>query len=133
MNLTWDERYAVGVRHLDDDHRDLIALANTLIGTVEQGADVEQARDALENLVELALAHFEAEERVLSECDYPDLREHILAHNLLLRGILKFRADLRYGRLSVDEAAEFIATWVLDHIEAEDQQYTSHLHRTGVH
>nr|NIP74007.1 hemerythrin [Gammaproteobacteria bacterium]NIR98985.1 hemerythrin [Gammaproteobacteria bacterium]NIV21592.1 hemerythrin [Gammaproteobacteria bacterium] len=76
MNLTWDERYAVGVRHLDDDHRDLIALANTLIGTVEQGADVEQARDALENLVELALAHFEAEERVLSECDYPDLREH---------------------------------------------------------
>jgi hemerythrin-like metal-binding protein len=90
-------------------------------------------RDVMDDLIECAVEHFEEEERTLRSLDWPGLPDHLHAHGELLRTILKFKADLRYGRLSCEEAADFITDWVLAHIMDEDMRYRDYLDARGVH
>ncbi len=124
-HLAWDSTYSVGVGTFDADHQELISRADALISAVNAGQD---GRDALDDLIEAALHHFENEEQALREVDYPGLEAHRAAHHDLLRAILKFKCDLRYGRLQAEEAAEFIVDWVLAHIKEEDAKYRPYLH-----
>jgi hemerythrin len=130
--LRWQAACSVGVAAFDEEHRALVERANALIAMMERPHGIGDSRDILDDLVECAVAHFEEEERVLRELDWPGLPQHEQAHHLLLRTLLKFKADLRYGRLSPEEAAEFIADWVLSHILDEDMQYRDYLHARGV-
>jgi hemerythrin len=144
LHLQWQTVDSVGVQSLDDDHRMLLERADALIASVKSGAGKpargrasageaeSRRRDVLDDLVECAVAHFEEEERLLAQLDWPGLPAHREAHDTLLRTLLKFKADLRYGRLTPDEAAEFIADWVLAHIRDEDMQYRDYLHARGV-
>lgn len=134
-HLRWLPAYSVGVQAFDDEHAVLVARANALLVAVEANggsAASLRGRDLLDDVVECAVAHFEAEERLLYELDWPGLPEHRDSHNLLLRTLLKFKADLRYGRLTPEEAAEFMADWVLSHIVDEDLQYRDYLLARGV-
>ncbi|HKI97579.1 MAG TPA: bacteriohemerythrin [bacterium] len=133
LPLRWQFAYSVGVHTFDEAHRVLIERADALIAAVKGPNPASRARDIADDLVECAVEHFEEEERVLRELDWPGLPEHEQAHSLLLRTLLKFKADLRYGRLSAEEAAAFITDWVLAHIQDEDMQYTAYLHARGMH
>lgn len=128
----WQPTYSVGVRDFDQAHREMVDLAESLIGTMRRGKAQVRQRDLMDDLVECAVAHFEEEERTLHELDWPGLAAHVREHNLLLRTLLKFKADLRYHRLEPEEAAEFISGWVLTHIREEDSKYRDYLHARGV-
>jgi len=128
----WQPAYSVQVQDFDAAHRTLIELAEALIHAVERPGTGASTRDVLDDLVECTVAHFEEEERVLRELDWPGLPTHLEAHDLLLRTLLKFKADLRYGRLTPEETADFITDWVVAHILDEDRQYCDYLHARGV-
>ncbi len=126
-NLEWTPAYSVGVDALDDDHRDMIGRADDLIAAYRAGRPEAELRDGLDDLLELAVDHFENEERFMAEADYPGLRAHVDDHNRLLRNFLKCRADIRYRRLEPDEMAELVIDWVLRHIKDEDLRYKAFL------
>lgn len=128
----WQSAYSVGVAGFDEAHRALIDRADALIRAVSAKGRQPETRDILDDLIECAVEHFEEEERTLQELDWPGLPEHLQAHNLLLRTLLKFKSDLRYGRLTAEETAEFITEWVLAHIKDEDMKYRDYLGARGV-
>jgi len=129
----WNAAYSVGVQAFDNAHQTLVERANALIEAVSSQQAQEPTRDIMDDLIECAVEHFEEEERMLRSLDWPGLPEHLHAHSHLLRTILKFKADLRYGRLSCEEAADFITDWVLAHILDEDMRYRDYLDARGVH
>ena len=132
QQLRWQAAYSVGVKGFDEAHRALIDRADALLLAVQAVGAEHRVRDILDDLVECAVEHFEDEERTLRELDWPGLPEHLTAHDLLLRTLLKFKADVRYGRLTVEETADFIADWVLAHIKDEDMKYRDYLGARGV-
>lgn len=128
----WQANYSVGVRDFDRAHRELVELAEALIGAMRGRNGSERVRDLMDDLVECAVAHFDEEERTLHDLDWPGLGAHVREHDVLLRTLLKFKADLRYHRLTPEEAADFITGWVLNHIREEDAKYTGYLQARGV-
>lgn len=133
QTMRWQPSYSVGVRGFDDAHRVLVDKAGTLIDAVASSDEDARTRDIVDDLIECAVEHFDEEERTLRDLGWPGLGAHMHAHNVLLRTILKFKADLRYHRLSPEQAAEFISSWVLEHIRHEDMQYAPYLQDRGVH
>jgi hemerythrin len=129
----WQTSYSVGVRAFDEAHRTLIDCAEQLIQAVQADQPDARARDVLDDLLEIAVEHFEEEERTLRDVDWPGLPEHFQAHNVLLRTLLKFKSGLRYGRLTPEQAASFISDWVLGHILDEDMKYRDYLDARGMH
>lgn len=140
--LEWSDVYSVGVRELDDQHKNMLALSNDLI----HAADTKKKREVIGEIIDVFLnnarEHFLREEEMLEEAGYPGLDEHRREHANLIQTVLEF-IDLFnertrgsfYSDTTVDGGcfAMFLIGWILLHIKKEDQKYTSHLNSRGIY
>ena len=127
----WVGCETVGIPEFDADHDALLALAQTLREALQSGAASPAVQPLLDDLLELALAHFEREELELSRTSYPHLVEHTQSHNRLLRAMLHFKGDVRHARYPPALAIKFIHAWVVEHVRIDDSRYAGHLRAAG--
>jgi hemerythrin-like metal-binding protein len=79
-----------GIPELDAADRKLSALVHELNQAIADGRDGVEIQRVMNLILLDAVCHFEHEERVLSECDYPLLKGHALLH-------LQMRAELEHA------------------------------------
>lgn len=118
--IEWREGMSVGNAVIDADHKRLIAIINRF----EKGGG-EIADAVLIELMNYADAHFMREEIILRNCRFPFLDAHHKSHQRMvgeLTALLESwevtpRAD---QALKIDEIANFLRYWLVDHILKED-------------
>ncbi len=118
--LQWDHSYVTGIRRADHEHRNLVNLINRL----HRGFEREKTRDPakfFDDLFNLLLSHFQAEERMMGECGYAGHPAHAQDHERILD-------ELRDLLAQVDERASGLTPalksclqpWLRNHIRAHD-------------
>lgn len=127
----WATCDSVGIPEMDADHDAMLAIAFALRDELLSGTPNAQAMSTLDDLLELALAHFEREEMTLERAAYPLLDAHRQAHDRLLRAMLHFREDVRHQRYKPTLAVNFIHAWVVQHVRVEDSRYAEFLRGTA--
>jgi hemerythrin len=125
----WSACQSVGVSEFDHDHEAMLAVARTLRDVLADDIPSPEVQPLLDELLELALAHFESEEQLLRDTAYPHLTEHVQSHNRLLRAMLHFKEDVRHTRYRAELAVKFIHAWVVEHVRVEDSRYAEHVQR----
>jgi len=74
--IVWTSAMGVGIPEIDEQHKKLIDLINS----VEQAMKLGQGREMLGNwlraLANYALFHFQAEEAYMQQVSYPQVEEH---------------------------------------------------------
>ena len=130
--LEWNESYGVGVAEFDQDHQHLIGIANKAVEAADAGTTFADVGELLDDLIEEAVVHFEHEERIMKDVDYPGLTEHLEAHNQLIRTFIKYKSELKIERLAVSEIAGFIVDWLVVHIKTFDKNYGAYLNTRGI-
>jgi hemerythrin-like metal-binding protein len=124
--IEWDESFSVGVKRFDADHQTLIELLNRLCQAWQAGKQAVVLEKLFEALTAYAAIHFEREEKVLAALEYEALGAHRAAHARLRTEIADFRkramVDPHAPGLT-EAAAEFLQSWLLDHILGEDRGY----------
>ena len=78
--IIWNERFSVGVRKIDEQHKELIKMINKLIETKDTKVDSETISDILTKMTKYADYHFQTEEQYMIEYDYPDYSSHKEQH-----------------------------------------------------
>lgn len=133
--LEWNSEYALGIPAMDDDHRELLDLCNRFLALIERGEPAPVLARSLEELILRTLAHFRAEEHVLDRHGYPALAIHVAEHERLLREAESLRQGLlappqadTHARIIAD-TADFLRTWLLEHIRKNDRPYQPFLRR----
>lgn len=128
--LRWSESLATGIKRIDDQHRGLIDLCNTVIDNVEKGHDAKVVRTALTALREYTVYHFHAEEDFLREQRYPGLREHEGEHHTLLHRVKSYQRMLwEHQEITAGEVKLFLKEWLIDHILDKDMQYVLYVRK----
>jgi hemerythrin len=129
MALVWTEVYSVGVKELDDHHRQLFSLLNNnLKSVIEKNGDSKTILPDLKKLQEYAVTHFKAEENLFLKINYPDATAHIHEHE-------EFRKELQKLDTLADGTDDlarlklllFISTWFIKHIMTVDKKYIPYL------
>lgn len=121
--LHWDQELAVGVKEIDDQHKELIRICNMLI----QAAAKEKSRNEVEAIVkqlrEYTVLHFRSEEAFMATIHYPKRGEQVQAHAELKRDVQEFQRRL-YERedVSAREVLDFMKGWLLNHILTHDRE-----------
>lgn len=87
--IQWKDEYNIGIEHVDELHRRMVHLINCLV------KDKCSSDEVLDELLELAQAHFVDEEKLMSDAGYPDLDQHRREHDRLLRIVQGARSDVR--------------------------------------
>lgn len=127
--LEWSAEYELGVPAMDADHRDLLAMCNHFLFLAENHTPPDQLADCLDRLVLRTRAHFLAEERMLDRHGYPALVVHKAEHERLIREaeslVAALRGDTAENPLEtvITEASDFLRSWLLEHIRANDRPY----------
>jgi hemerythrin-like metal-binding protein len=129
-HIQWKDRFNIGYKDIDDQHKVLLALLNDLIDLIDQGGEPEAVSDIFQRLCGYALTHFTQEERYMRAAGYPGLERQESEHAAFVQQVLAFNQafDPSDPRL-LRETQAFLRDWYLDHILKSDMDYVPCLKR----
>ncbi|MGE5545517.1 MAG: bacteriohemerythrin [Solirubrobacterales bacterium] len=129
MSIQWCDEFKLGLPAMDSDHEELLELCNEFFAAAHARSGLGELCAILGRLILRTRAHFLAEERLLDRHNYPGLALHKAEHARLLTQAdgLKDRFDTAESTEAVGdltlETADFLRTWLLDHIRINDRPY----------
>jgi hemerythrin len=125
----WDPSLETGNTDIDDQHRGIFLLANTLHDlVVSNRVDMDAATNAIYCLTDYVTQHFADEEDLMASWGFPELGLHRVSHERLTMHTVKLTARFMDGEaLQAAELAEFVATWLREHIRKEDMAFVAFL------
>ena len=133
--MIWTEEMSVGVKELDDDHKQLIGMLNVAQETLSSARSREALEEVLDRLVEVTKVHFAHEETLFDRTGFPGAEAHRREHDLMLAAALQWQAHFKSGCppfLSEEDLGGF-ESWLDNHIEGADLLYGPHLNAAGIH
>jgi hemerythrin len=131
--LTWDDRYSVQVRELDEQHQKLITLVQTLNNAMREGRGKQELNKIFADLVAYTASHFASEERLMKMHGYPDYQAHHEIHAKMTNKALSLQKEFQAGKAGISlDTMNFLEDWVTKHIMGTDKKYGPFLNAQGV-
>ena len=85
MILTLMDSLKTGHDDIDDDHARIIDTLNVTQSTIQAGGNTQAAHALIDRFIRICEAHFHREEQILSDIGYPDVAEHAVHHDSMLK------------------------------------------------
>lgn len=121
----WSDKYSVGNVQMDTEHEKLFHIIYDFVTSINSGSDKEVITVGFNKIVENTIDHFENEEKLFIQYNYPKRREHIKIHKELLSSIKALNKDREYNfSMGIEEA---LFSSLLDHIMDSDKKFTAYI------
>jgi len=92
--ITWKEEYSVGIKTVDEQHKELFARINKLFDEIPKG-NKDAVLEMLDFLQDYTIFHFNAEQDLMSRAKYPGLEEHKKQHEWFKEQIRSFQEEVQ--------------------------------------
>jgi hemerythrin len=127
--IKWTPQLSVDVPLIDDQHKQLIAIANGLIKAMHRGLNSRVINNVIRRLREYTVFHFSSEEKLMEEVCYPKRGEHANEHRRLKEQVKQYQQKIYYKENpNPDAVTDFIKTWLLKHILESDRKLANFIH-----
>jgi hemerythrin len=127
--IQWSEEYRLGLKDIDEQHKNLFAVANRAYELLKNELRLDKYDQILEILDELrdyTATHFSQEEQYMASIGYPKLLSHKVQHSDFIEKISN--VDLNSVDADQDkylfDLLDFFADWLMNHILKTDRMYT---------
>lgn len=118
--LVWKSEYNIGHFPTDNEHKELISLANKVIRFSDTGEDIHKIRAALKALLQYTVIHFRNEEKYMERLGYPKIAHHKKCHVELTARLNDVMAENSDVNDLVHRLKRLMVVWVIEHIINED-------------
>ncbi|WES30270.1 bacteriohemerythrin [Varunaivibrio sulfuroxidans] len=107
----------------------LINITNELFSRVDNGFTQEEISQTISCLNDYVNRHFEREESLFIDSEYPDTQEHIKTHREISKTVANISALYKQdpNAINIHEVLEFLRDWLTKHILRADQQYAPYI------
>ena len=130
----WDDRLSVGVKSIDDQHKELVRMVNKLSDAMAQSKGPEALGQIFDGLVRYTVTHFAHEEKLMADHAYPGALGHKKQHTDLKAQAVALQNKAKGGGTVVTmETLHFLRDWLLHHIKGDDKTFGTFLNGKGVH
>lgn len=132
--IDWSPEFSVGIAEVDEQHKKLVKLVNSLFEAMSGGTTQQVVGPVLDELVNYTAYHFATEESLFAQHHYPDAALHIAKHRDLTKQAKDLQAAWAAGKTTLSvKVAFFLRDWLQNHIQKEDKAYGPFLNGKGVH
>ena len=125
MYAEFDESLVTGNEMIDSQHKELIAKINSLVESCEKDGGKVAVIKMLDYLAEYTEFHFNAEEKLQEEIEYPGIEEHKKQHQELYRVVDELHEMLEEQEGPTEEFVEQVnrnvIQWLYKHIKGFDR------------
>jgi hemerythrin-like metal-binding protein len=131
--LQWDQEYSVNIPDLDEQHKKIFSLIDTLHDAMCAGKGRVVVGTVLTDLLDYTATHFAHEERLFAEYAYPQAEIHMAEHEKLVQQVKAFKAKYDAGNAQITvDVMLFLKNWLNNHIHVLDKKYSAYLNAASV-
>ncbi|MBN2751423.1 MAG: HAMP domain-containing protein [Rhodospirillaceae bacterium] len=126
--MVWNQDIECGVANIDDDHKALMDLMNSLYAEMMSGGGTGNADILLDKVESLLEGHCAAEEELMVRTSYAQTSGHQRAHREMLENLQRIRRNLQGGRDDAGrEVFEQLAAYLRGHMLKADALLADHV------
>lgn len=122
--LIWLDSYKTGHKIIDQQHEKLFELAKVV---VDPNNDPQKTHLNLLALQHYVKEHFDAEEKIMQQSNFPDYLKHAAEHADLLRQLDEIGTEVLTNELSVEEIKQRMQRWLFEHFFKRDMVLVEYL------
>lgn len=124
VRMNWRAAWESGNSQIDQQHQDLIEIANRLVNMSISGVSNQETEQQVELLLGHIVQHFECEEKFLTEIGFPDYPAHAKLHKRLTAKALRIKEACRTGEVKAAAFFSFVVDDViLEHLMEVDTKF----------
>lgn len=127
--IQWNDSFKVGHKIVDFDHMTLVNITNELFLRVDHGFCDEEIAQTISLLVDYVERHFEREEGLFLNSDYPNAQKHLAMHHDITKTVKDIATIYKTNpdAINIHEVLDFLKKWLTNHIMKADVGYIKYL------
>ena len=129
--INWESEYKLGDELVDEQHHQLLMLVSELIESQCYDSDTAKLKEMLDYIVDCAVQHFNDEEALQVNYNFPDYARHKQLHEDFKVTALALVKDFEESGSAVElrkNLSTIVLTWLTNHIVQEDSKIGEHMH-----
>ncbi len=133
MLIKWKDEYNLGIKQIDEQHKNLVSVMNNLYEIINEEFGLDGTKKIFEELKKYSEQHFSLEEKYFDEFGFKNAEHHKQHHRFFREKIIELSEE---GRLEQIPACfsliDFLEDWFLNHVTNEDREYVSLFKEHGI-
>jgi hemerythrin len=124
--VKWASTFSVGVKLIDDQHKELLKLTNDLFNHCVGDEEAERAyfKKVISRAVDYVKVHFSTEEKIMIATKFQGYWEHKREHDAFVLTVVEQVRSFNEGKpFTLLAFTKFLKEWVLTHIAVSDKKY----------
>lgn len=124
LQIEWKNEWNCKNNDINNQHKELVKIGNKLIAMSVKDHSFDQTLSQLEKLLESATEHFEFEEEILREVNFPEYLNHVDKHKALSIKVLRLKEEYEQGKIKGSTFFSFVLDdLVLGHMVDADTEF----------
>jgi len=122
--LEWCDALSIGIESLDNQHKHFIDLVNRARSlSAKKKCSKKDASELVAEIEAYARKHFDTEEKLFNEFDYPKAAEHELEHVKLLGKVQALYDGMLFESVTINQVVDLLDDWLENHLLKYDMDY----------
>lgn len=127
--IKWDDKYKIGYKRIDDQHKELVNIINDLYDCIDYSdSEDDKLKEAFKNVlkktVDYVTYHFTYEEKIMHAIQYRKLLEHSSSHREFTQTIYNYVLSYENGSLdAIHNLVKYLKEWLLNHVLVADKEF----------
>ena len=110
--ISWSDNMLVGYTPMDDEHHAFVDMIERM-----QSATADELPPLLDQFSKIAHAHFESENKMMEETQFPPRECHIDEHTAVLKSVAEVQELLAEGQFHIGASlVDELAKWFPGHV-----------------
>jgi hemerythrin len=130
--VSWSPTFSVGIKFIDDQHKELLKITNDLFNHCvdDEEKEKEYFKKVIQGAVDYTKVHFSTEEKLMLATKYSGYTEHKREHDAFVLTVVDEVRSFHAGYpFDLIKFTRFLKEWILTHIAISDKQYFVYFRR----
>ena len=128
MGIQWSKDYETGHEVVDGEHKEIFALVQKVFDATPSDRN-EKIDEAVTFLANYTVRHFQHEESLMSQSNYPDMAKHKQQHKDFVQSVGALQERVRAGGNTIQihiDVNQTVVDWLITHVLGSDKLLADH-------